>query len=120
MVASVRVLALDPGVATGLALYDDSFPSSDPLRLVTAEMDQMTTCDRAKVIVQSSTYPVAAVVCESYRITAETIRKTRQTASLEIIGCICWLCHESGVPFLLQSPDDAKRFMPDAKLKALD
>lgn len=78
----------------------------------------MQTCEFASVWVGQN--PAGVVICESFRITQETIRKSRQTASLEIIGVLRWLASSHGHKFVLQTPADAKRFMTDAKLRSLD
>jgi hypothetical protein len=57
------------------------------------------------------------VVCESYIITAETLRKSRQTAPLEIIGALRWMAGHFGAHFELQRPADAKRLATDQRLK---
>ncbi|MGH2669320.1 MAG: hypothetical protein ACRDH5_09440, partial [bacterium] len=63
---------------------------------------------------------VTAVVCESYVITRETLRKTRgENWSLEEIGALRWLCRQHDVLFQLQSPSEGKSFGTDAKLEAV-
>lgn len=111
-----RVLAIDPGVTSGLAFcrYDGiamTFHATD-------EAEQLTACDVAAAWGAHST-PGDTIICEAYRITEATVRKSRQAASLEIIGFLRWLAHRGDFVFVLQSASDAKRFMTDAKLKAL-
>ena len=64
---------------------------------------------------------VDAVVVEEFRITASTGHKTRggSMAAIEIIGALRWICHARGIPLVLQTPADAKRFMTDEKLRRL-
>ena len=58
-------------------------------------------------------------MCESYVITASTLRKTRgENWSLESIGALRWMANKHRVEFVLQTPADAKRFADDRKLKA--
>jgi len=59
------------------------------------------------------------VVCESYIVTANTLKKSRQNWSLEGIGVFRYLARTSDAEFTLQSPADAKTFATDEKLKAM-
>jgi hypothetical protein len=119
VVDTLRVLALDPGVTTGWAYYDAEVEALRRLPLVGQERDQIDACDLIASYLDNDKRPLSAVICESYRITQQTLKVTRQSASLEIIGVARWLSAGAHVDFVLQSPGDAKRFMTDAKLKSL-
>jgi hypothetical protein len=109
------ILAVDPGVTSGaVTWYGDAIGYGD-------EYQQIDLCDYADFVLRSwHTADIeAVVVCEAYRITQETMRKTRQTASLEIIGALRWLAAKYGHEFVLQGASEAKRFMTDAKLRHL-
>ena len=65
------------------------------------------------------TTELQAIVCETYTITMETLRKSRQTTALELIGALRWFAIQHGIPFVLQSPAEAKGFGTDAKLEKI-
>jgi hypothetical protein len=106
------ILAVDPGVTTGLAVWTAGEVT------ITEEYHQIDFCDFADFILRTwhSGAIEGVIVCEAYRITQETMRKTRQTASLEIIGALRWMAAKYGHEFVLQGASEAKRFMTDAKL----
>jgi len=62
---------------------------------------------------------VDEVATERYTITAETLRKSRQTDALEVIGWLRGMCTVHSKPFKLQAPGDAKRFSSDARLEMI-
>ena len=103
-----NILAVDPGLTSGWACRQGS-------ALITGQAEfvpMMATAERF------ASEGLDAIVVERYTITAETLRKSRQTTALELIGALRWLSHRAGVEFVLQSPADAKRFSTDTKLKA--
>jgi len=109
-------IALDPGVATGIAQHRPVYPED----FKAWERDQGTTChwlDKRLYELVTENEEEVEVVCESYTISGQTTKKTRQYASLEIIGTARYLCQKYDVPFVLQTPAEAKRFATDARLK---
>lgn len=114
----MHVLALDPGKATGYAVWKDGefHASSYPYQ---------TCLDR---FMSRITHPDAyeaydAVVCEDFLITERTT-KTHSTVwrkgqELEMIGCFRWACGIYGVEFSTQTAKQAKTFSTDKKLKKL-
>ncbi len=107
----MKILAVDPGVATGWAEWDAGRVTR------TGILQQQEFCTFAADWIWLS-HVEDVVVCESYQITAGTTKMTFQPASLEIIGTLRWLCGVHHLKFEL-SPPAAKRFMPDGKLRAL-
>ncbi len=112
------ILAVDPGKATGLAWATDyqlqagTPPSVDSLGWHDA-MDWVWEHRQVWDV----------IVCESYLITAQTLRKTRssQNWAMEQIGILRWLAERQlHVAFVLQTPGNAKAFSTDAKLRWLD
>jgi predicted HNH restriction endonuclease len=84
------------------------------------QLGQFDTCKFLDNILGHHAGKVTVVV-EQYNITADTIKKTRQTASLEIIGVARYFSELMNHPFYYkQTSSAAKRFMTDDKLKALD
>ena len=104
---NMRVLAIDPGVRSGWVYWDGQTLSD------CGEADQMGICG---II---STTEADVVVIEAYRIMQSTLRESRQTASLEIIGAARYLAHRKGAKFILQTAGDAKAFITDSKLRKL-
>ncbi|GAA2141716.1 hypothetical protein GCM10009760_26180 [Kitasatospora kazusensis] len=104
-------LAVDPGLTTGWAIWGDHHKAH-------GQDEPMPFLDLAEEWAALAR-PASVMVVESYRITAETVRKSRQPWSLEIIGALRWIAHRHGVDFLMQTPADAKAFGHDARLKRL-
>jgi hypothetical protein len=103
----VKILAVDPGLTSGWAALD-----TDSMHLMTGQSDFN------EMVGIAEHYAPTTIVCERYTVTAETLRKSRQTTALEVIGCMRWLAHKTLATFELQSPADAKRFSGDDKLQA--
>jgi len=99
------IIAVDPGVVTGVATWDHEFET-----FASSQEEAYGALVRIDNALRIGTPPVETVVCEAYTITAATLRKTRQPASLESIGALRYLCRRSSVEFVLQTPADAKRF----------
>lgn len=106
-----RVLACDPGVASGWAIRD----LDDTVRWGTEEQIEMCDLARAWAWVAA---PGDVIVCEAYRITGSTTKMTFQPASLEIIGVLRWIAARNELKFILQVPAE-KKFMPDDTLRQL-
>ena len=107
------VLAVDPGGHTGLAwLLDRQFGSD----VVPGGRFGFRTWF-TKAIGEIATPLV--VVCEDFIITSATARKTAQPDPYRIIGWLELWCDQHAVPFVLQTPAQAKGFGTDAKLKHL-
>lgn len=103
------VLAVDPGGTTGWAFrrpQDGVISGQDDFNSFVYDADRLVRNQ------------VDVVVCERYVITAETLRKSRQTTALEVIGFLRGACYINGAEFVLQSPGDAKRFATDERLKS--
>lgn len=105
----MKLLALDPGLRTGLAALnvirqDDPFWSDEI-------GDPLNVCDWVNTALEMQ--KVDLVVCENYIITGQTHTKTQQHYSLEIIGCVRWLCSRHGVEFVLQTPVERKGITND-------
>lgn len=110
---SSLIVALDPGETTGVATYtgEEKVPPAiqvdGPLRLA-------TWLEEALAWTASGT-----IVCEDFKVTAQTLKKGRQHASLELIGVARYLAYREGWGFELQTPGDAKRFATDDRLRTL-
>lgn len=105
-----RVLAIDPGLKTGVALYD----------LLSEEMTAFEVGDTLGGVLEELIERWRpAVVAERFTITAATIRNSAAPWSLEWIGVARYLAGKYGCTFTLQLPVNAKRFGTDARLKRL-
>lgn len=111
------IITVDPGVTTGFgrAVLDQGQftdvwfdQDTDEGRFLGLVWDELRENGQDTII-----------VCEAYIITAETLRKTRQTASLELIGALRWMASFHGAHFELQQPAQAKKLATDARLKAI-
>lgn len=100
------IAAVDPGGTTGLAFLEDDGS------FWTAQLGPLEACD----LLWSLRDRLSALVCESFIITQQTIRKARERAPMDVIGFIVWLGHHTGTPVHFQSPAEGKRFGTDAKL----
>lgn len=100
-----RILAIDPGLATGIAKWWDGFESwIDPHPAVETTLTRLIPF-------------MEAVACETFTITARTMTLTRQNEPLELIGVVRYLCRRADVPLFMQAPSDAKTFVPNLRLK---
>jgi hypothetical protein len=107
------ILSVDPGVMTGWAAW-----SPGQLALPTVGQSEQAPFARMVHSWWESRW-IKTIVCERYTITQETLRKSRQPASLELIGFLRGLTDvDPTIDFVLQSPADAKRFASDEKLAA--
>ena len=104
----MRILAIDPGGTTGFVYYDEN-------PLVHGQRDDWKAfCEMVEEWLDQSL--IDQIVIESYQITSETIRKTRQYEPLMIIGTVYFLAGKYNVPVKLQGRQ-IKAFATDTKLK---
>lgn len=105
------IISVDPGVQTGYAVWDQyqgwlgSFEATD--------------YEFMKWIHHYDNDTNVVIVCEDFRITPTTLKKTWMPHSLYQIGALKYLSHHRGWEFHLQQPVDAKRLVTDAKLDAI-
>jgi hypothetical protein len=112
--SSRLLIAVDPGVVTGLAWWD-MIPSHTPQALELVEDKAM---DWLEERLRSSNGPrYTGVVCENFLPRGGAI--TWEPASLHQIGHAKHLCRKMRIPFRLQTPAQGKRFGTNEKLKAL-
>lgn len=121
-----RVLAVDPGKMTGLALVERrgsevSLVCSTELaehEVVPAVRRIMTGWDR-----RLPGNPPLRLVIERFTVTVETAKKASAAVySLEMIGAVKQVCRDVGYPLeaiVFQSPYQAKEPFPNPKLKEL-
>ena len=114
------LLALDPGKASGVSLLD--ITDFDDIKIVwTKELEQWETCSGIDNLCQGAARDeyVLEIVCESFHVTSETAKKSPAMWSSEIIGAVRYFCQRDGIRFTLQTPNAAKTFTDNARLRAL-
>lgn len=106
----VKIIAIDPGVTTGLATYDTE---TEEFR-ATEETDWLNVADLV------ATGEIHHVVCESFQLTTSTTKKSTagSIATIELTGVIRWLAHKRGIELVFQSAVD-KEFTSAEKLRRL-
>lgn len=115
------ILAVDPGKATGMALF--SFEKgSEPEMLWSKELqfEEYAAPIREAYALAG---PELHVVCERFTINAQTVRNSQAPFSLECIGVLKQVMLDNGVPvegLKLQSPADAKAMFDNPKIKKLE
>jgi hypothetical protein len=107
----MRVLAVDPGVAVGIAWLDSERHGS----FRSFERDRWAATSYVAHLCDED--GVDLVVCESF-IPRPGVR-TWQPDALEMIGALRFVARRAGVAFETQSPAEAKRFSTNDKLKLL-
>lgn len=108
------VLAVDPGLATGVSLVAVDGPVATPV--VTLEVPHARFGFLAELIIPTRR---PHVVIEDYIITAGTAAKSQAPWSLKQIGMAEYLAAKYDCPFTTQQPSAAKSFVTNDKLRAL-
>lgn len=111
---TTRVLALDPGETTGVAVFEGAYKLYE---------DQLSTKDvaaAAKRIAQLiDGWRIQVVVCEDYRVYAWKIRQHAWSSlhTPRLIGALELICSVAEVPLVKQTAQVAKTFCTDEKLE---
>jgi hypothetical protein len=115
-----HVLSVDPGKATGMALFSLE-QGQEPVMLWSGEYQQD---EYAKPIRETlSLYPDVEVVCERFTINMQTVKNSQAPYSLEQIGILKQCLMDAGRKaddIYFQSPADAKAMFDNPKLKKLE
>src|SRR6056297_304378 len=114
------VLAVDPGKATGVALFSLE-SDSEPILEWSKELQQEEFAEPVREVLSLYKDSVE-VVCERFTINAQTVRNSQAPFSLEQIGILkqCLIdVGRSTDEIILQSPADAKAIFPNPALKKL-
>lgn len=108
------VLAYDPGVTTGVAIFDGTCVE----RPHAGEWGVDQFVDWCFMTITERKWDV--VIGERFFITEATLRTGREgQVSIELNGVVRQLCRRANVPFHEQSSSAAMSFMTDDKLRAL-
>jgi hypothetical protein len=116
---SRRVLAIDPGLMTGMACFTWE-SGSDPVLEWSAEVDENHYA--AAIRYEFQHYPHIEIVCERFTINAQTAKKSQAPFSLELIGALKLIVRDNGrasTSITLQAPADAMNLFPNPALKKL-
>lgn len=115
-----HVLSVDPGKATGMALF--SFETGqEPVMVWSGEFQQDEYAAPIREALRG-TEGVLEVVCERFTINAQTVKNSQAPFSLEQIGILKQCLMDAGRPaddIYFQSPADAKAMFPNEALKKL-
>lgn len=116
----IYVLSVDPGKATGMALFSLQ-SGSEPVLEWSKELQQDEYAEPIREVLASLDDVV--VVCERFTINAQTVRNTQAPYSLEQIGILKQCLMDAGRPaddIYFQAPADAKAMFTNEKLKKLE
>lgn len=108
-----HLLAVDPGLMTGLATWSPDAPAPVAFEL---PLENMYEYVRDTLVNGFITYDI---VCEAYTISERTLKSSRQAWSLELIGLLKWAAWHRGHTFKLQQASSAKRFADNPRLKSV-
>lgn len=113
----MKLLAVDPGLATGLSFFD--LDQEIPKMIWSKEVDITTFYTIITSLFDE--YPSELqIVCEDFIITVETAKKSLGgNWSIELIGALKYLCHIHSVPMTMQRPADRVTISHD-QLRALN
>lgn len=118
------VLAVDPGKATGLALFEYT-AGSEPVLLWSLEVQQHEYAGPIRAALQDAidSGTEIEVACERFTINAQTAKNAQAPYSLEQIGILRQCLMDVGrAPddIYFQAPADAKALFGNDKLKKLE
>lgn len=117
------IVAVDPGKATGLALFEWEV-GSEPTLVETNEVDFEGYANTVRKFFEYyGDKEGFHVVCERFTINAQTVRNSQAPFSLEKIGVLKQIMLDYGLTIdslSMQSPADAKAMFDNSKLKKLE
>ena len=114
------VLSVDPGKATGMALFSYS-TGQEPTLVWAGEYQQEEYAEPIRKTLKE--HPDVEIVCERFTINAQTVKNSQAPYSLEQIGILKQCMIDVGRPtddIYFQSPSDAKGMFDNPKLKKLE
>lgn len=114
-----RILAIDPGLKTGMCVFTRK-PGEEPVLVWSAELSEDDFANPIRYELEK--YPYLEIACERFTINAQTAKKTQAPFSLELIGVAKQCLRDVGRPasdLNMQSPGDAMNLFPNPALKKL-
>jgi hypothetical protein len=116
------VLSVDPGKATGMALFSFEL-GSEPVLEWSIEVQQHEYAKPIRDVLASlEIEPTLDIVCERFTINAQTVRNAQAPYSLEQIGILKQCLMDAGRSaddIYFQAPANAKAMFDNPKLKKL-
>ena len=115
-----RIIAIDPGLKTGMCIFELA-KDQEPTLIWSGEIDEDGYADVIRW--QLTHYPDTEVVCEIFKITMETAKKTQSAWSLELIGVLKQTMRDFKRPvedIHFQKPADAMNMFPNTALHKLE
>jgi len=115
-----HILAVDPGKATGLALFR-RVDGEEPELLMSSEADFRSYVSTIRSVF--SEHPNVEVVCEKFTINVQTAKKSQAPFSLECIGALKVVMLDNGLEpdsLRYQLPANAMSMFTNEKLKTLE
>jgi hypothetical protein len=118
------ILAVDPGKASGIALFELKL-NQEPNLIWSGEyqMKEYAKPIREAIAMSYVQGSPIQVVCERFIINAQTVRNSQAPYSLEQIGILKQTMLDEGLDpdsIFFQSPSDAKGMFDNTKLKKLE
>lgn len=111
----MNVLAIDPGMATGMATWD-GFEDGSGMFHAWQEAEPFQVADTVwNLCVELA---VTEIVIEDFQLSFGGRAKTSAgpKVTIELIGAIRFIAHRHGVPLFFQRPADARDFSTNDKL----
>jgi hypothetical protein len=115
------IIALDPGLSSGCSIVTLTGPvGSHEVELVEShELDVEHTWHWLEsALIQTEGIPNVELVAETFIITIETAKKSQSPWSLRLLGVADYLAAQHRVPFIEQTPAQAKRLVTNDMLRA--
>jgi hypothetical protein len=118
------ILAVDPGKASGIALFHYAV-GQEPELLMSGEyqQDEYAAPIRDAIGTAVMTGTPIEIVCERFTINAQTVRNSQAPFSLEQIGILKQIMMDIGMKpddIYFQSPADAKAMFSNESLKKIE
>lgn len=117
------ILAIDPGKATGMALFSLK-SGSEPVLEWSKELEQEEVAEAVRSVLWSPEKRLHVdVVCERFTINMQTVKNSQAPYSLEVIGIVKQCLKDNGRPMddiFFQAPADAMNMFDNKKLKKLE
>ncbi len=118
------IIAVDPGKASGLAVFSYE-PGSEPELIMSGEYLQHEYARPIREAIGAAIMGGSEIIiaCERFTINAQTVKNSQAPFSLEQIGILKQIIMDIGMSpddIYFQSPADAKAMFDNAKLKKLE
>jgi hypothetical protein len=117
------VLAVDPGKASGVALFE--YDGGEPRLILSGEyqMREYAKPIRDAITMSRDKNVPIDIVCERFTINMQTVKNSQAPYSLEQIGILRQIMLDNDIDpesIIFQSPSDAKGMFANDKLKKLE